>query len=342
MNGMSAPDGFGRRFGESQIADLALLYQCCHRAYSILNWGIGSVVLALLAIGVAIMGLTPPDFQVAKFCFSLVVLLVLIRFGAWLIIAQWPISRKVIIAVIICGAIGAIWALLIGWVECREKAIVVRPVLRIRPVTATVQLEWIDKTIFPSKHDGKSPFSFILTNIGNARAIDVEMVFRAPLGIQEIQAELQSSGVFPGFDIKDDKVTVPLQFGKQFSRVTLPLGSDDVRAIDSLDFESGHNEKFVEYPLKTQNGLIIWLVSRSYNLGQVRHSKWIQDMQAQEKLFKEKGQIKWTEMWAEYNLQKLQQRQREGVLVCPEITVTISYKDVSGHNFSETPGRVEH
>ncbi len=210
-----------------------------------------------------------------------------------------------------------------------------RPLLRIKPVPATVDLHWKGRSVFPSRKDGKSPLSVLLTNIGNTRAIDVEMVFQAPFGTQEIQAELQSSGVFPGFEIKGDKVTVLLQFGKQISRVILPLGSDDVRAIDAVDFESGHNEKCVEYPLKMQNGLMLWLLSRSYHLGQVRHSKWVHDMEAQEKLFKENDQIKWTEMWAEYSLQQLQQRQREGVLVCPEITITISYKDVAGHNFSE-------
>jgi hypothetical protein len=224
----------------------------------------------------------------------------------------------------------------IGLVESREKLISVRPVLRIKPIAATVPLDWKGKSVLLSKKNGKSPLSILLTNIGNARAIDVEMVFRAPLGAKEIQAELQSSGVFQGFEIRSDKVTVPLQFGKQSSSATLLLGSDDVRAIDAVDFEPGHNEKRVEFPLRTQNGLILWLLSRSYHLGQVRHAKWIQDMRAQEKLFKEKGQIKWTEMWAEYSLQQLQQRQREGVLVCPEITVTISYKDVAGHNFSET------
>ena len=295
---------------------------------TILKFGIGTIVLAFLGYGLRVMGLTPPDFQIARACFSIAALLSLVPFGAWIIIAQWPISKKIIIAFIICGTIGAIWAFLIGRVESREKTIAVRPILRIRPVAGTVRLKWPDKSVFPSKQDSKSPLSVLLTNVGNARAIDVEMVFRAPLGTQEIRAELQSSGVFTGFQIEGDKVTLPLESGKQYSNTTLLLANDDVRAIDAVDFESGHNEKRVEYPIKTRNGLVLWLLSRSYRLGQLLHSRWDQDMATTDKLFQENDQKKWSEYFL--------QQQRENVFVCPEITVTISYKDIAGHKFSET------
>lgn len=209
-----------------------------------------------------------------------------------------------------------------------SETLAVRPILRIKPVDSTVQLKWPDKSVFPSQQDSKSPLSVLLTNIGNARAIDVEMVFRAPLNTQEIQAELQSSGVFPGFEIEGDKVTVPLQFGKQYSNVILLLGEYDVRAIDAVDFESGRNDKRVEYPLKMQNGLVLWILSRSYRLGQLLHSRWDQDMATTDKLFQENDMKKWTGYHS--------QHMRETVIVCPEITVTISYKDVSNHKFSET------
>jgi hypothetical protein len=205
----------------------------------------------------------------------------------------------------------------------------VRPLLRIKPLAETVNLDWPDKQIIPKlTRDNKPPLSILLSNIGNARAIDIEINFQVPLGVLEIGQELQSTGIFPGFEIEGDEITIPLQVGSPQSSTRLLLGNEDRKKIDAIDFEPGHNERLIEFPPKIKNGLILWLVSESYRLGRIRHLRWDQEMLIMHKLFEENDSKK----WAEYHKRRL----KDGILFCPDITVVLSYRSIIGHRFSET------
>lgn len=205
----------------------------------------------------------------------------------------------------------------------------VRPLLRIKPLATTVSLDWPEKEIIPKRtKENKSPFSILLTNVGNARAIDVEIVFQMSSGVLEIKEELQSTNVFPGFEIEDDNIRIPLQVGNPRSSTPLLLGTEDRKKIDAINFEPGHNERLIEFPRKTKNSLILWLVSQSYRLGRIRHLRWNDEMAVMGKLFEEKN---WKKL-NEYHKSSF----IESILSCPDIKVILSYKNITGHKFSET------
>lgn len=89
---------------------------------TILNLGLGALALALIGYGMSSMGPTHLDYQVAKACYSASALLMIILLGVWSISVRSSMGRRVLIAFIICGAIGAVWATLIGIAQNREEA----------------------------------------------------------------------------------------------------------------------------------------------------------------------------------------------------------------------------
>ncbi len=88
---------------------------------TIFNLGIGALVLALIGYGLSSMGPTHLDYQIAKVCYSLALLLVVIIIGVWLISDRWSMGMRILTAFITCSIIGAGWATLIGIVQNREE-----------------------------------------------------------------------------------------------------------------------------------------------------------------------------------------------------------------------------
>lgn len=88
---------------------------------AILNLGLGALALALIGYGMSSMGPTHLDYQIAKACYSFAALLIIFLVGVWLISNKWTMGIRVVIALVLYGAIGAGWATLIGIAQNREE-----------------------------------------------------------------------------------------------------------------------------------------------------------------------------------------------------------------------------
>jgi len=87
----------------------------------ILKLGLGALALALIGYGMSSMGPSHLDYQVAKACYYSAALLIIILAGVWLISSKWSMGIRILLALIIYGAIGAGLATLIGITQNREE-----------------------------------------------------------------------------------------------------------------------------------------------------------------------------------------------------------------------------
>jgi len=81
---------------------------------------VGVVASVLIGIGVGVMSMSPPEFQISKACFSVAALLILVKFGLWVVTIQSSVWERGIIALLVFGLIGVGWAESIRWVQSRE------------------------------------------------------------------------------------------------------------------------------------------------------------------------------------------------------------------------------
>jgi len=98
----------------------------------IINYGFGAVALALIGVGVNFMGPTPLDFKIAKIFFTLAAIFLLLPICTQIFITQSVIMwKKVLLAFILVGLIGAGWALMLGLTENREKTMLQQQLLGV-------------------------------------------------------------------------------------------------------------------------------------------------------------------------------------------------------------------
>jgi hypothetical protein len=85
---------------------------------------IGTVVTALIGVGVGVMRTSPPKFTAAKWCFSAAYLTVLLRLSWWMVMEQTEGTPSIsaINIFLLLGFIGVLWVGLMMWVENKRKA----------------------------------------------------------------------------------------------------------------------------------------------------------------------------------------------------------------------------
>ena len=81
---------------------------------------LGVFVPLLIGIGVGVMGLTPPEYLLAKACFTVSALIVLAKVGSWLIAADSPTLHRIFLCFFLFGAVGVAWLESWRWVTVRE------------------------------------------------------------------------------------------------------------------------------------------------------------------------------------------------------------------------------
>ena len=206
-----------------------------------------------------------------------------------------------------------------------------QPILRIRPLARDTQVQWPE--LKPRAHlaletfDHKSPFTLVLKNIGSGNAIDIQILFSMNIKPSDIEAELRASNVFSNFQRRSDEVELPLEEGTQWSTETVLLGNSDVRRVEMLGAETGHNEINIVYPPKIQNSETLWLLSKSFSVGQQRQATWRGEPDAVQKLMNDmqekSAHEKLNEYWAV--------RRKEELVTCSEVTVAVKYRDLNGN-----------
>lgn len=88
---------------------------------TLFGWGvIGSVGLLLIGIGFAVMSMTPPEFTIARVCFSLAAVILVSKTAFWLAGLAAERTERVIAAFLIFGLIGAAWIWSYSWVSSHK------------------------------------------------------------------------------------------------------------------------------------------------------------------------------------------------------------------------------
>jgi hypothetical protein len=85
------------------------------------GWGVISIVGTLLiGIGWAVMSAAPPDFTVARVCFSVAAMIVSAKSAAWIAGVSASRNERTVAAFMIFGLIGASWVWSYSWVLSRQ------------------------------------------------------------------------------------------------------------------------------------------------------------------------------------------------------------------------------
>lgn len=104
---------------------------------------VGILVPVLIGIGVGVMSMSPPEFWIARSCFSLAALILLARVGAWIIYTQSSVVERIIVAFLIFGVVGVGWVESLRWVDSRqakrETAVAPPSTSTEPPVLATIR-----------------------------------------------------------------------------------------------------------------------------------------------------------------------------------------------------------
>ena len=88
------------------------------------GWGVlGTAAVVLIGIGFGVMSMTPPDFVIARICFTLAAAILVTKTAVWLVQLGAGKWECVSAAFLIFGIIGAAWVWSYTWVEHRESSL---------------------------------------------------------------------------------------------------------------------------------------------------------------------------------------------------------------------------
>jgi hypothetical protein len=90
-------------------------------AEQLLSWTVvGVVVPVLVGIGVGVMSMAPPDFGIAKACFTASAIVLLLKVSIWLTDIAIPRPQRLLFACLLFALIGASWVESWQWVSRRQ------------------------------------------------------------------------------------------------------------------------------------------------------------------------------------------------------------------------------
>ena len=81
---------------------------------------VSAIVLTLVGVGVGVMSMSPPEYQVAKVCFAIAGPMLVVKVGMWLVTLASPPQQRMIVAFLLFGLIGLAWVEAYRWVESRQ------------------------------------------------------------------------------------------------------------------------------------------------------------------------------------------------------------------------------
>jgi hypothetical protein len=89
---------------------------------ALFGWAVlGTVVAVLIGIGFGVLSMTPPDFTIARICFSLAAGILSIKTAIWLVQLQAGRWERIGAAVLIFGIIGGAWVWSQSWIDYRDE-----------------------------------------------------------------------------------------------------------------------------------------------------------------------------------------------------------------------------
>ena len=91
------------------------------------------------------MSMTPPQFNIAKACFSLAALLLTLRVAAWFADVDSSRLERIFFGFLIFGGIGTMWLESVGWIRnLQPKRTNKNEIVTLEPLHVTFKTELID------------------------------------------------------------------------------------------------------------------------------------------------------------------------------------------------------
>ncbi|MFZ0050226.1 MAG: hypothetical protein WAK96_00490 [Desulfobaccales bacterium] len=92
------------------------------------SWAVvGILVPILIGVGVGAMSMTPPEYWVARVCFTIACILLFAKIGIWLIISESPLAQRIIVVFVLFGIIGVGWVEALRWVGNKQTSLEKKP-----------------------------------------------------------------------------------------------------------------------------------------------------------------------------------------------------------------------
>ncbi|MFZ0481237.1 MAG: hypothetical protein WAL71_19010 [Terriglobales bacterium] len=87
---------------------------------TLFGWGVlGSVALLFIGIGFGVMSMAPPEFLIARICFSFSATILILKTATWLVKFDAPPLERILASFVVFGIIGAAWVWSYCWVGSR-------------------------------------------------------------------------------------------------------------------------------------------------------------------------------------------------------------------------------
>jgi hypothetical protein len=196
-----------------------------------------------------------------------------------------------------------------------------RPILKLAFEKRDIPIRWPDADLFPHTEDQqpqRPPLILKIQNVGSLKAIDVEVSFAVADEQEKLRADLQAS-VFKQLDQRqDDSWEIPLEFlsGKPSRTIGVSLHGANVRRISVLG-----GEESIAYPPIIQNWFWLRTIQQAYVASGL--------VEAKNREIANSGKS------AEEMMAYFSKRRLPTIIVLPEVSLNISYKDQNGKPYQQ-------
>lgn len=128
----------------------------------LLGWGVlGAFTILIIGIGFGVMSMTPPDFIIARVCFTAAAIILTTKTAIWLANFDAPRGDRALAAFFVLGLIGAGWVWAYTWVSFRQSSMPAVKTQPQSPSAAEIAAE-VAKHV-PREHDREKEASEHLT-----------------------------------------------------------------------------------------------------------------------------------------------------------------------------------
>lgn len=102
---------------------------------TLFGWSMAAIVVpVLIGVGVGVMSMSPPEFQIARGCFTVATAVLVVKIGEWLVLGGLARSQRDVLALLLFASIGTAWVEAWFWVGSRQAIWIERSVA---PATKT-------------------------------------------------------------------------------------------------------------------------------------------------------------------------------------------------------------
>lgn len=203
-----------------------------------------------------------------------------------------------------------------------EQVRLKRPVIKVRPKIASGLLRLRDQS-FDLDEQSKDSFVFVLRNTGSDDAVDIRITCSTPsLNLRELLREDSRLKCVPDGEEINVFTRIELAGGGQWHR--FELASEDEKRLDIIP--KGEETEF-ELPRRTKQALILFLQEQALRLQEIQWRK-NRDGSDIVDLLSRPHDVR-------AHREHFEQRQRELLILLPEIELVIEYSDHSGAAHSE-------